>query len=131
MKQSAQEALAEEVAKCYHDPLRFVQMMYPWREPGFLQPYDGPDVWQREFLMKLGKSVKERGFTGQMPGGAYSDGRQFRAWHRKIDHGGVDCQLDYVHPSPCQRDDYRQYLYAAPGQELGVDSALDEDVAHP
>ena len=67
MKQSAQEALAEEVAKCYHDPLRFVQMMYPWREPGFLQPYDGPDVWQREFLIKLGKSVKERGFTGQMP----------------------------------------------------------------
>ena len=67
MKQSAQEALAEEVAKCYHDPLRFVQMMYPWREPGFLQPYDGPDVWQREFLIKLGQSVKARGFTGEMP----------------------------------------------------------------
>jgi hypothetical protein len=67
IKQSAQAALAEEVAKCYHDPLRFVQMMYPWGEPGFLQPYDGPDVWQREFLQHLGRAVRQHNFTGRIP----------------------------------------------------------------
>lgn len=68
MTLSAQEALADEVAKCYHDPLRFVQMMYPWREVGTpLAPYEGPDVWQRDFLQRLGEQTRTHGFTGLAP----------------------------------------------------------------
>ena len=37
--------VADEAAQCYDDPLRFVQVMYPWGEPGPLAQYLGPDVW--------------------------------------------------------------------------------------
>lgn len=57
--------LADEVAACYADPLRFVQMMYPWGEPGPLQHHGGPDVWQARFLRELGAEVAQNAFDGQ------------------------------------------------------------------
>ncbi len=56
--------LATAVAECYDDPLRFVETMYPWGQPGPLEHFDGPDVWQREFLTRLGQHVRQRRFDG-------------------------------------------------------------------
>ena len=55
--------LAKEVASCYGDPLRFVRTMYPWGEPNTsLAHATGPDVWQAEFLTRLGAAVRQRQF---------------------------------------------------------------------
>ena len=58
--------LAEHVAACYADPLEFVRTMYPWGEPGPLQDHRGPDVWQAEYLVELGRQVRERQFNGRL-----------------------------------------------------------------
>jgi hypothetical protein len=59
------EQLADACAEYYADPLGFVLAMYPWQEPGtFLEHHAGPDVWQEDFLIRLGNHVKERGFDG-------------------------------------------------------------------
>lgn len=60
-----EELLHEEVAHYYADPYGFVLAMYPWREPGPLEGHDGPDTWQRDFLIALGQQVIARGFDGQ------------------------------------------------------------------
>lgn len=58
--------LADEVAQFYADPLGFVMFAYPWGERGGpLENYAGPDDWQREFLVDLGRLVRERKFDGQ------------------------------------------------------------------
>lgn len=60
--------LIEMVRKCHHDPLRFVLLAYPWREPGtFLEHHDGPDKWQIQFLKDVGAEVKKRHFDGHTP----------------------------------------------------------------
>ena len=59
--------VADEVAQCYDDPLRFVQVMYPWGEPGPLAQYPGPDIWQAEFLRRLGAQVQARAFDRSQP----------------------------------------------------------------
>ena len=56
--------LADFVAQFYDDPLGFVLAAYPWGEPGPLQDFDGPDIWQREFLTWLGEEVRRRSFDG-------------------------------------------------------------------
>jgi hypothetical protein len=57
--------LADEIKKCYADPLRFVKFAFPWGEPGGpLENYTGPDVWQPEFLADLGREVRKRRFQG-------------------------------------------------------------------
>lgn len=61
------DEIAEWVATTYHDPLRFVTGAYPWGEPGPLEQYDGPDVWQREFLASLGAEVTRNAFNGIDP----------------------------------------------------------------
>ena len=59
-------ALAEEVANCYADPLRFVRVMYPWGEPGTaLEHMSGPDTWQVDALTRIGKAVRARKFNGK------------------------------------------------------------------
>lgn len=58
---------AADVARFYADPLGFVMWAYPWRQPGMLQNHDGPDEWQRNFLLELGKQVRERNFNGFTP----------------------------------------------------------------
>jgi hypothetical protein len=57
--------LADFVAQFYDDPLGFVVAAYPWREPGPLADFDGPDQWQREFLTWLGEEIRTRKFDGQ------------------------------------------------------------------
>jgi hypothetical protein len=49
-------ALADEVAACYADPLRFVLLAFEWGE-GELAGHDGPDLWQRELLAQIGAGV--------------------------------------------------------------------------
>ena len=61
------KALVEWCRACYADPLRFVLEGYGWGEPGPLELFDGPDVWQREFLTKLGQEVAARDFDGITP----------------------------------------------------------------
>lgn len=56
--------LAEFVGQFYADPLGFVLACYPWGEPGPLADYDGPDIWQREALQRIGEAVKARAFDG-------------------------------------------------------------------
>ena len=56
--------LAEQISEFYYDPLGFVKFAYPWRQPGLLEQYDGPDKWQEQFLTDLGNQVSERSFDG-------------------------------------------------------------------
>lgn len=57
--------LHEAVGDYYADPLGFVLFAYPWKQKGtFLEAHPGPDVWQEEFLVKLGAQVKARAFDG-------------------------------------------------------------------
>lgn len=64
----ANAQLADEISAFYGDPLGFVLFSFPWGEPGTaLEKYDGPDKWQREFLLKLGQEVEAKGFDGEHP----------------------------------------------------------------
>jgi hypothetical protein len=56
--------LADEMALCYGDPVRFVLLAFPWGEQGPLKDYAGPDGWQREFLEGIGAEVRRNGFDG-------------------------------------------------------------------
>jgi hypothetical protein len=71
------QALAEDMAKFYDDPLGFVLYAFPWDTDKSIQlvklasPYDlicgseyGPDAWACDFLVELGEQVKLRGFDG-------------------------------------------------------------------
>lgn len=66
---AADEQLADQVAEFYADPLGFVLFAYPWGEPGTtLEKYtDGPDKWQREFLLAWGDEIKRNAFDGEHP----------------------------------------------------------------
>jgi len=56
------------VASCYHDPLRFVEIAYPWGVPNTpLADEPGPDANQQEFLTSLGTDVRARAFNGVDP----------------------------------------------------------------
>jgi hypothetical protein len=68
-KQSSVELeVADLVASCHYDPLKFVLVMYPWGEVGGpLERYDGPDIWQREFLTDLGLELSRNAFNGVDP----------------------------------------------------------------
>jgi hypothetical protein len=89
--------LAEAIRECRDNPLRFVQLAYPWGEPGPLREFDGPDTWQRDILQDIGRAVEERNF----------DGRHAVAPLRYATSSGhgigkstlvvVGCQLDHEH----------------------------------
>lgn len=65
---SYEQLLHAAVADYYADPLGFVLFGYPWRQAGtFLEHHDGPDVWQEDFLRRLGKHVEDRAFDGHTP----------------------------------------------------------------
>ncbi|MGC2474939.1 MAG: hypothetical protein WA485_11435 [Candidatus Sulfotelmatobacter sp.] len=67
MKSDLDLQLADDVARFYADPLGFVMWAYPWGQPGVLEKHEGPDTWQREFLIELGKQVSLRKFDGMNP----------------------------------------------------------------
>jgi hypothetical protein len=64
---SAELQLGKDISSFYADPHGFVMYAYPWRRAGLLAQHDGPDEWQREFLIELGKQVRQRGFDGLQP----------------------------------------------------------------
>jgi hypothetical protein len=63
MVQQANLALAEQIAEFYDDPLGHVLFSYPWGE-GELRAFEGPRIWQRDFLIEVGNEVRRRGFDG-------------------------------------------------------------------
>src|SRR5216683_8298061 len=67
VSRNAEAELHELIGGFYEDPLGFVRTCYPWREPGPLEPYEGPDAWQCEFLEWLGGEIKNRAFDGIHP----------------------------------------------------------------
>lgn len=58
--------LADECSRFYADPYGWVMWAFDWNY-GELEGFEGPDVWQRDLLIELGKQVKERGFDGVNP----------------------------------------------------------------
>jgi len=58
--------LADESAQYYADPYGWVMWAFDWGH-GELQGFEGPDEWQRETLIDIGRQVKERGFDGVTP----------------------------------------------------------------
>lgn len=53
--------LFEAAASCKRDPLRFVQLAYPWREKGgALEKWDGPDTWQRDVLKYIRDNLSRK-----------------------------------------------------------------------
>ena len=66
--------LAADVGSFWDDPLGLVMYMFPWGEPGTpLEHYDGPDEWQRDFLIRWGDAIKKNNFNGVDPVSAYQD----------------------------------------------------------
>jgi hypothetical protein len=57
------EALADWLAECTHDPLKFVLEGFPWGEPGELADQDGPDIWQRDHLRTIGARLRDNPST--------------------------------------------------------------------
>lgn len=60
------DPLIAAVAQFRQDPLGFVLWAFPWGE-GELADFQGPDEWQRQWLVDLRQMVKDRGFDGSMP----------------------------------------------------------------
>ena len=62
---TANELLAEDLARYYDDPLGFVQWVFPWGKVGtILEGATGPRTWQAEYLEDIGRQVREREFDG-------------------------------------------------------------------
>ena len=53
------QALAEDMARFYDDPLAFVRYVFDWSH-GDLADWSGPDEWQAEFLSKVRDACKAR-----------------------------------------------------------------------
>lgn len=60
--------IAELIASFYDDPYGFVLAAYPWGQPtlpdGSVNPLrdkDGPEAWQRDYLIELGQHIRDNG----------------------------------------------------------------------
>lgn len=60
---SFNEQLLDAAHDYRNDPLRWVLFSFPWGE-GELREFDGPDDWQREVLIDMGKKLKAGGNRG-------------------------------------------------------------------
>lgn len=56
--------LIEDIAGFYDKPLAFVLYAFAWGE-GPLRDAEGPDVWQREALAKIGERLRDGGDAGE------------------------------------------------------------------
>ena len=55
-----EERLIDAVSQFVYDPYGFVMFAFPWGEPGGpLEHQTGPDDWQREQLMDIGKAFED------------------------------------------------------------------------
>jgi hypothetical protein len=59
-RRNVEMELINEVARCRHDPLRFVILAFPWGQ-GELAEHTGPDTWQKDILNEVrdGMSLNE------------------------------------------------------------------------
>lgn len=62
--------LADDMGRLFDDPLGFVMYAFDWGH-GELEGFDGPDEWQKNFLVDWGAAIKSRGFDGVVPVDAY------------------------------------------------------------
>lgn len=51
-------ALAEDIGSFFYDPYGYVLYNWPWREPGALEFWDGPDTWQIEVMQEIGGRLR-------------------------------------------------------------------------
>lgn len=57
--------LINDLGRFEFDPLGFVHYAYPWGVEGTeLAQFDGPDVWQRNFLQEIGDQLSAGGING-------------------------------------------------------------------
>jgi hypothetical protein len=57
---NVQDAIIEDMARFYHDPLGFVMYTFPWGEKGTeLEKEKGPRKWQKAFLERVSKQLKK------------------------------------------------------------------------
>jgi hypothetical protein len=60
LRADTERELAQNIARFYYDPLGFVMFVFPWGQPGTpLANKDGPEKWQAELLVELGKHCIE------------------------------------------------------------------------
>jgi hypothetical protein len=64
--------LAEDMGGFFANPLGFVMYAFDWGN-GELKGHNGPDEWQKEFLIDWGKAIEENNFDGVKPVSAYQD----------------------------------------------------------
>ncbi|TAK82087.1 MAG: terminase, partial [Aquabacterium sp.] len=69
------EEAIHETEACATDPLRFVQISFPWGEPGELDGFAGPDAWQATILAEIrdglqapNEAIQEAVASGHGPG---------------------------------------------------------------
>ena len=55
---SAEDQLAEDLARFAHDPLAYSLYVWPWGEDGDLSQAYGPRIWQREILEDIGDHLR-------------------------------------------------------------------------
>ena len=112
--QTPDELLAKELAHYYADPLGFVMMAYPWKQPGTeLEHEKGPDENQKRFLSDLGKEVAARAFNGIDPVMPILMTADLGSRHRQKRHGRLDRGLDPVDASGLDRHGDRWHVHAA------------------
>jgi len=59
-KEEFETKLTKSLGKYRNDPMGFVMFVFPWGQKGtILEDFDGPDTWQTEFLVKLGKQIED------------------------------------------------------------------------
>ncbi len=62
--------LARLLCACYHDPLKFVETMFPWGKPGTQLEHEQIDEWQRKILeevrdgLSIGEAIQEAVASG-------------------------------------------------------------------
>ncbi len=58
--------LHKDMGRFFADPYGFVMYAYEWGV-GELERFDGPDEWQKDFLISWGNTIRENGFDGHVP----------------------------------------------------------------
>lgn len=57
----AERLLQDQIIQFVDDPYNFVRFAFPWGEEGPLKDYTGPDIWQKNFLKRLGEEIRKPG----------------------------------------------------------------------
>lgn len=58
--------LADDCSRFHYDPYGWVMWAFDWDHEE-LEGFEGPDQWQKEFLIEWGLQIRQRGFDGVMP----------------------------------------------------------------